>query len=291
MKNITALITCFARAYHNEFNECKIFNDPLAIKILAKEEFDYISKSMIKSINLFNPQFIGSDNDKLEYIVNNNLAPTVLARSKFAKDKLDIEIKLGVKQYLVFASGYDASSFRINSNLKKFEIDKSDIIEDKIKRLVKANIDYSSVNFIKSDLNDDTWKNELIDKGFKENDKSFCTLLGISYYLTKEQFNNLIHNISSMITSKSAIVFDYPNEIETEKEKINKQLAGNVNEKMKSNYSYKDIEKIAEDNDLLIYEHMSNSDIDNNYFKIYNTLNKNKIYTPVGVSYCLLIKK
>ena len=39
-KNMTALVCCFARAYHNKNSNIKIYEDNLAEKILSKEEYD-----------------------------------------------------------------------------------------------------------------------------------------------------------------------------------------------------------------------------------------------------------
>ena len=61
---------------------------------------------------------------------------------------------------------------------------------------------------------------------------------------------------------------------------------------MKTKYSYKEIEDILEENGFLIYEHLNNEEMTNNYFDNYNILNpNNKIKAPLGVCYCLAIKK
>ena len=61
---------------------------------------------------------------------------------------------------------------------------------------------------------------------------------------------------------------------------------------MKAKYTYEEIEEILASNNLLIYEHLNNNDITNNYFIRYNTLNpNNKIIAPRSVSYCLAVKK
>ena len=49
-KNMTALVCCFARAYHNKNSNIKIYEDNLAEKILSKEEYDNISINMSNSI-------------------------------------------------------------------------------------------------------------------------------------------------------------------------------------------------------------------------------------------------
>ena len=64
------------------------------------------------------------------------------------------------------------------------------MIEDKIKRLKNSNVDYSFIDFIKCDFQDKDWIKKLLNSKFDKNKKSFCSLLGISYYLSKNDFNN-----------------------------------------------------------------------------------------------------
>ncbi len=42
--------------------------------------------------------------------------------------------------------------------------------------------------------------------------KTFFSLLGVTYYLTKEELASLIECLFEMVTEGSSIVFDYPDE-------------------------------------------------------------------------------
>lgn len=287
--NMTAIVSLFARYYHSEYSNIKIYNDALAHKLISKEEIKNISKSMSEGIKFFNPNYNG--NNPLEWIVNNNLAPQILARSKFNQSHLINDIKLGLKQYVIIASGYDTSGYLINNSINVYELDKKDVIEDKIDRLKKAKIKNDNVTYISCDFNSN-WIDNLLNTDYDKTKKTFCSLLGISYYLDKDIFKKTIKVLSDNIPTGSSIVFDYPNEIETKKEIINKKLAKGANEEMKSSYSYNDILNIAEEANMLIYEHLTSYDIDKYYFYNYNTINpNNKIISPKGVSYCLMVKR
>ena len=49
--------------------------------------------------------------------------------------------------------------------------------------------------------------------GMKDlNIKTFFSLLGVSYYLTKEELASLIECLFEMVPEGSSIVFDYPDE-------------------------------------------------------------------------------
>ncbi|HPF83521.1 MAG TPA: class I SAM-dependent methyltransferase [Bacilli bacterium] len=290
-KNMTALISCFARAYHSNY-KFKIFNDSLARKIITDEEYNNISKYMVEGIGYFNKNIKGTKEQILRYIVDNNLSPSVLGRSIYCEKMLKQDIKLGLKQYLIFASGYDTYAYRNQNNIKVFEIDTKEMIADKLKRLELADIRNDNVTYIKTDLSKDNFINDILDSDFDKTKKSFCSLLGISYYLNKEEFTLMINNISKLLCDGSTLVIDYPT-IDKDITEIKKEeLAKEAKEEMKATYTFKEIEKIFNDCGMLVYENLDNNDINNNYFYNYNTLNpSNRIYAPKGVNYCLVVKK
>lgn len=291
--NITATTCCFVRYYHYKNNKYRIFSDNIAEKILTEEEYKNIASSMVKGISFFNPSFKGSDEEALNYIVNKHLAPSVLGRYAFCEKSLLNAIKLGCKELLIFASGYDTLAYQNKfKNLNVFEIDKKEVLEDKISRLERGNIDYSHVSYIPCDFTKDNLSIVLNNSKYDSKQISFSSLLGITYYLSKKYFNILIKNISNNVSSGSTIIFDYQNydrSIETQKNEI---LAKGANEEMKSKYTYNEIEEILQRNNFLIYEHLNDIEMTNNYFYNYNTLNpNNKIIAPKGIGYCLAVKR
>lgn len=292
-KNMTALVSCFARCYHYKNNNYRIFSDNIAEKILSDEEYSSIASNMTNGIKFFNPNFVGTKENALKWIVDNQLSPSVLGRSAFCEKTLLNAIKIGCKEYLIFASGYDTFAYRSNiDNLRVFEIDKSEMIEDKIRRLDKNKLNYSKVNFIKCDFTNKNWINNIINSNYDKNQISFSSLLGISYYLVKEEFSNMIKSISSILCNGSSIIFDYPTYEDSKETQTNEKLASGANEQMKSKYSYKEIEDILSESGLLIYEHLNNKEMTNTYFEKYNNLNpNNKIIAPKGICYCLAVKK
>ena len=287
---MTALVSCFARAYHNKNSKIKIYEDNLSERILSKEEYDNISNSMSNGIKFFNPNFIGNSDEALKWIVNNNLAPSILARSAFTEKSIQRDKKIGLKQYLIFASGYDTYGYT-DKELKCYEIDKANIIQDKINRVKKANIDSSNIEYIETDFTIEDWEKTLINSNVDWNKKVFCSLLGISYYLSKNQFYNMINKISKLMCKGSSIVFDYPIIEDSDKEEITRKLAKGANEEMKSKYNYEELELKFQEYNLLIYEHLNANDINEQYFKEYNLKSESRIVAPKGVNYCLLVKR
>ncbi len=289
LNNMTALVSCFARSYHTLNSNIKIYDDKYARKMLSDEEYNNISLSMTSGIEFFNSSYEGDN--ILGFIVNNHLAPAVLARSSFNERHLNNEIRLGLSQYVILGSGYDTSAYKVNDKVKVFELDKEEMICDKKKRVLKGKIDCSNVCYVGCDFNNDNWIDILKNTGFDSDKKTFWSMLGVSYYLDRNVFFDTIKLLAKNMSSGSSIIFDYPT-LEDDEEKTKKEaLAKAINEDMKGRYSREDILNVSREAGLKVYEDLDNNDINNDYFYNYNTLNPDlRIYAPEGINYCLLVK-
>ncbi len=294
-KNMTALVSCFARAYHSKNNKVKVFDDYFAEKILSDNEYNSISNNMTNGISYFNPNFKGTEKEALKWIVDNQLSPTTLGRSAYTERMLENAIRTGTKQYLIFASGYDTYAYRQNDyniDFKVFEIDQPFMIDDKMNRIKRLNIEIPNLNYIKCDFTNKDWDKEITHSSNYDIDKiSFCSMLGISYYLSKEDFKEMIKNISNMVSYGSTLVFDYPSNSDNEQTMKQEELAKKAGEEMKAEYSYNEIEELLSDNDFLIYEHLTPDEITQQYFIEYNNANTNQMKAFNNVNYCLAVKK
>ena len=56
-------------------------------------------------------------------------------------------------------------------------------------------------------------------------EKSYGSLLGISYYLEKDEWKKLIRLVAGIMPAGSAICFDFPSTDESKETKVNKTLA------------------------------------------------------------------
>ena len=137
MDNMTALVSCFARAYHNKYSERPVFADSVAEQILTAEEYSAISRNMTQGIGYFAPGFLGTQEEALRFIVNHQLAPSVLARSAFCERAIDNAARLlGCRQVVIYACGYDTFSLRThNQSLTVYELDRPEMIADRWKRI------------------------------------------------------------------------------------------------------------------------------------------------------------
>ena len=195
MDNMTAKVSCFARAYHYKNNSIHIFSDNIAEELLG-DDYNQIEKNMADGLDFFCPGFKGTKEEGLRVIVDKQLSPSVLGRSLFCEDKLKACVTNGCRQYVVFAAGYDTFSLRNrDKSLIVFELDCPQIIEDKMERINKARLTSAMIG-VPCNLADETWKNKLLSHGYDKDKKAFGSLLGISYYLKEADFEQLIMNIS-----------------------------------------------------------------------------------------------
>ncbi|WP_186430385.1 class I SAM-dependent methyltransferase [Clostridium sp. BSD9I1] len=303
-KSLTALVSAFSRAYHSTQNteKVKVFDDYLARKILTEHEYQQIESNMSKGIGFFNPTFVGTQDEALRWVVDNQLSPSPLGRAVFTERLLENAVRMGARQYLIFAAGYDTFAYRQPnwaSKIEIFEIDHLATGADKQKRIQSLVIHKpANLHYISADFTKDNWQSKLLEcTQFNQSKISFCSLLGISYYLSKQVFIEIIRTISKFVPEGSSIVFDYPDEYTyTDKagERAKRQalMAGAANEKMLASYSYMELEKILADNNFLIYEHLTPNEITEQYFKKYNEANPEHPITAFdNVNYCLAVKK
>lgn len=116
---------------------------------------------MTGGVSSFFPEFKGTPEEGLRLIADRQLSPSVLARSAYCEKMLDNERRLGCRQYILFASGYDTYSIRNDDGeLSVFELDLPDILSDKRERIEKAGLK-SNANYVPCDLATDLWKVKL----------------------------------------------------------------------------------------------------------------------------------
>lgn len=259
----------------------KFFDDFIADKLISEEEYTAISQNMVNGIQFFNRdigrRFKNDSKEILKWITQVQLSPTPLARSAYCEKVLLNEVKLGVKQYVILVgAGLDTFSFRypeLKNSLKIFEIDHPATQELKKKKLEDAKLNIPNhLHFVSMDFTTKFSHQDLVDEGF-DNKKTFFSLLGVSYYLTKEENAALINHLFANVPTGSSIVFDYADEkLFEEKGMSNRvesmvKMASASGEPMKSSFAYNEFENLLEKSGLLIYEHLSPTMINNLYFR------------------------
>ena len=296
--SFTALIASFSRAYHAEYDEPKIFHDPIAKQLMTDEEYKQIMGYMIGGMDFFAPgkktEFT-DQKDILKWVVQTQLAPTPLARAKYCEDMLINAVRMGAKQYVILGAGMDTFAYRnleLLSKIHVFEVDHPDTQKFKRQRVLQAgwnipdNLHYVSMDFTKDSLPD-----ELKKAGLDMGKITFFSWLGVTYYLSKEDNANMIKTISSFAKEGSSLLFDYAdNEFFTsEVKRIQNQIAmaETAGEPMKAGYGYKELEKALAEYNFLIYEHLTTLDIEKRFF----ANRTDHLHAFEHINYALAVKK
>lgn len=296
MKNqsMTAVISAFARAYHSENNQVKIFDDTVARRLFTDAEYREIQGHLKQGIDFFMPNFQGSEDDAVRLIVNNQLSPSPLGRAAFCESNLK---NSSCNQYLILAAGYDTFAYRQPqwaAKMQIFEIDHPATAADKQQRLIDRQITIpANVTYVAADFNDNNWIQKLLqNKEFDKTKKSFGSLLGISYYLPQAVFQNLLNTIGSILPKDSIIIFDYPlTATKTGQSAKQEALAAAADEPMQTTYSVVGIEGMLKNAGFAIMQNLQPKDITAIYFAEYNRNNPDHPITAFdNVCYCSAVK-
>jgi methyltransferase (TIGR00027 family) len=137
----------------------------------------------------------------------------LVMRSRYAEDCLaEAVAQRAIQQYVILGAGLDTFAFRQPSwarSIRIFEVDHPATQNDKRKRLQAAglfaptNLHFVPVDFESLSLNDG-----LRSSGFDFNSPTFCSWLGVTYYLSEEAINKALEVIRLMPRG-SEIVFEY----------------------------------------------------------------------------------
>lgn len=297
-KSMTAMVSAFSRAYHTQNNSFKIFHDPIAKILLGEANYNQIASNMENGIEFFNPNFKGNKKEALRWIVDNHLSPSPLGRAAFAEKALQTSTHFGVQQYVIFAAGLDSFAYRQPNwakNLQIFELDHPVTAQEKQERLKEGDIIIpENIRYIPVDFNQENWISTLTEnENYQLNQRSFCSILGLLYYLSKDDFQKMIFSLGKVLPKGSSLVFDYPsNDVKSKQTKQLQQLAQGAKEPMLAAYSYREMEQLLCDCNFLIYEHLTPQEITEQYFSEYNKHNPSHTMKAAdNANYCLAIKR
>ncbi|SNZ14669.1 methyltransferase, TIGR00027 family [Terribacillus aidingensis] len=279
--SFTSLVASFSRAYHSQYDQPKIFNDFIAKELITPSEYKAIKTNMIQGVQFFNKEIaekLKNDEDEiLKWIIQTQLSPTPLARAAYCEQILLHELNLGVKQYVILGAGLDTFSFRhpeLQKVLDIFEIDHPATQAFKRRRLTEVHLKLPpNLYFFPMDFTQLPSGSLLAKTGINRYEKTLFSLLGVTYYLTKEEIGNLISHLFAYAPAGSSIIFDYADEnLFSEKGYSNRvknmvNMAAASGEPMRSCFSYHELEQMLEKSNLLIYEYLSPACIHKRFFE------------------------
>jgi len=189
----TAQATANLRAAHQLLDQPKIFDDPLALRIIGAQAEAAVRGNLGRgSLATFRP--------------------FVAVRSRYAEDELARAVQRGVRQYVILGAGLDTFAYRNPypaSRLRVFEVDHPATQAWKRARLQDAGIAVpESLTFASIDFETQTLAGGLRQAGFKADEPAFFSMLGVIVYLTRDAAMGTLRFVASL-PSGSDIVFDY----------------------------------------------------------------------------------
>lgn len=195
--SLTAYRVAMLRAAHQILDNPRVFEDPMALRIVGPE----------------GDSEIHSDPQRFETRLRRYLRAIVVARSRFVEDELSLAVEQGVRQYVILGAGLDTFAYRnphSDVGLSVFEVDYPATQEWKHQRLGETNIHIpETLTFVPVDFENQSLADQLVEFGFRTNEPSFFSWLGVTMYLTYESMKWTLESISALTPSDSTVVFDY----------------------------------------------------------------------------------
>ncbi|TWB82683.1 methyltransferase (TIGR00027 family) [Nitrospirillum amazonense] len=190
----TALAVAALRAAHQVMDAPVIFADPVALPILGPD-----AEARIRA-----------DEARLHAPPARFLRAALVARSRFAEDRLAMAVAAGVDQYVVLGAGLDTFAYRNpHPGVRVFEVDHPATQAWKRAMLEAAGIaPPAGVAYAAIDFERDTLTDALTRAGFDWNRPAFIAWLGVTVYLTRDAILDTLRRVATL-PAGSAIVFDY----------------------------------------------------------------------------------
>ena len=195
--SLTAYKVAMMRAVHQVLDIPKVFDDPIALSIIGTQgASDIRAKSR-----------------KFKTKLHTYLRAIVVARSRFVEDELAVAIKRGVRQYVILGAGLDTFACRNPysvKDLRVFEVDHPATQQWKCQQLDAIDIRKpETLAFVPIDFESQSLVDELLKAGFRTEEPTLFSCLGVTMYLIRETMMATMEQISSSTPSGSEIVFDY----------------------------------------------------------------------------------
>ncbi|GAA5061718.1 class I SAM-dependent methyltransferase [Nocardia callitridis] len=195
----TAFAAAYARAYHQEFEDLRIFTDPLATAIIGEQTEDFFAVASHMFGDLPENQTL---RDQAHLMV--------AARARLAEDTVAAAVENGTTQVVVLGAGLDTFAYRNPfPGLQVFEVDHPDTQAWKRERLAAADIAVpETLTFSPVDFETGTLADGLAAAGFRRDEPAVFVWLGVVMYLTLESIRATLRFIIEQ-PGPTSVVIDY----------------------------------------------------------------------------------
>ena len=177
-----------------------VLDDPLAVTILGEDAAEHIL----------------ADREKHESPFGRAMRAYMVARSRYAEDRLTEAVAAGVRQYVVLGAGLDTSAYRsphisphIGAPLRMYEIDHPATQLWKHRLLAEAAIAVpDALRYAAVDFECESMPGKLADVGFDHATPACFSWLGVTPYLTIEAFRETLRHVAG-VAAGTSLTFEY----------------------------------------------------------------------------------
>ena len=198
----TATMAAVVRAVHTAYERPVVFDDPYAAKLAGPVW------QMLASIPLC--YWIGTK------ILYNSLDPIrrqIVARARYAEDKLESAIASGISQYVIIGAGLDSFTLRrhdLTTILSVFELDHPASQRAKRYRFKRLGFTLPEKHeFVGIDFEKESFSEALVKSSYSWKHPAFFSWLGTVHYLTPEAILKTLRAIAACACEGSEMVIDY----------------------------------------------------------------------------------
>lgn len=208
----TALVTAYARAYHQIADQPTIFTDDLAVPLLGvtADELTELSTHVGDPIGT-----VINDRDRRLFFA---------ARARVAEDAIAEAVHAGTRQVVILGAGLDTFAYRNhNPDLRVFEIDHPATQAWKRDRLTAAEIDIpETLTLVPVDFETQKLAAELASAAFTRTEPAIFVWLGVIFYLTPSAARSTLEYIAGQAQPVD-VVFDYLQSPNTDQDRADMQ--------------------------------------------------------------------
>jgi methyltransferase (TIGR00027 family) len=193
----TAWRVALARAAHQLFDRPKVFDDPLALRIVGAYAPGNSPESFF--------------HDRYKFTRRARFVRALLVvRSRVAEEELAAAVQRGVRQYVLLGAGLDTFAYRNpHAGLRVFEVDHPATQAWKRKILRRAGIvEPESLTFVPVNFERQTAMEGLVASGFDRSAPAFFAWLGVTMYLPEDAVYSVLQTIAAEPPG-SGVIFDY----------------------------------------------------------------------------------
>jgi methyltransferase (TIGR00027 family) len=193
-RSVTAERVAIGRAAHQLRDDPRVFDDPLALRIIGEN-----ARRAIEAAGQESAPYVAF------------LRAFLAARSRLAESELADAYARGVRRYIVLGAGLDTFAYRNSfADLQVIEVDHPATQAWKRERLAEADIlTPASVTFAPIDFATEDLGATLRGAGAGAGDSSFVSWLGVTPYLERDAIETTLTAVGGVVGPDGGLVFDY----------------------------------------------------------------------------------